>query len=147
VFVTSHALAGATLGAVIRRPAPAFGIGVLSHVLMDLTPHWAPRSADFLAAARRDGFTGLAAIGVTLTLCPARHRPAVAAGIFGAVLPDMDKPGQHFFGVSPFPAFVDRFHAHIQHESAALLRRELVVGAGLAGVAVAAQQLLRRYTP
>ena len=43
-------------------------------------------------------------------------RPAVAAGIAGACLIDMDKPGRHFVGRSPFPAAVDRFHGRIQNE-------------------------------
>jgi hypothetical protein len=29
----------------------------------------------------------------------------------------MDKPGRHFFGRSPFPAAIDRFHGRIQKEA------------------------------
>jgi hypothetical protein len=29
----------------------------------------------------------------------------------------MDKPGRHFFGRSPFPAQLDRFHGRIQNQS------------------------------
>jgi hypothetical protein len=44
VFVTNHALAGAAIGALVRRPVPAFVVGVASHVLMDMTPTLASRT-------------------------------------------------------------------------------------------------------
>ncbi len=68
-------------------------------------------------------------------------RPAVAAGIAGACLIDMDKPGRHFVGRSPFPAAVDRFHGRIQNE------REiggLVEAAVALALAVAVVQGVRR---
>ena len=42
---------------------------------------------------------------------------AVLAGMAGAALPDIDKPCKIVFGRSPWPGFVDRFHAGIQRES------------------------------
>jgi hypothetical protein len=41
----------------------------------------------------------------------------VLAGVFGACLPDVDKPARQFFGRSPFPAWMDRAHAAIQPEA------------------------------
>jgi len=71
---------------------------------------------------------------VVLATTPRRLRPAVAAGIAGACLVDMDKPGRHFVGRSPFPAAVDRFHGRIQNQ------REIggLVEAGVAAALAAA---------
>ena len=43
---------------------------------------------------------------------PALARPSVAAGIAGACLIDMDKPGRHFLGRSPFPAALPNSQEH-----------------------------------
>ena len=48
---------------------------------------------------------------------------------------DMDKPGRHFFGRSPFPAFVDRFHVRIQNEHPVGWRVEAATAAGLVALA------------
>ncbi len=50
--------------------------------------------------------------------------------MWGACLPDADKPSDLFFGRSPFPAAVDRFHVAIQRESPRRMPQEVVV-AGL----------------
>ena len=71
---------------------------------------------DFVEIARVDGMIGLGVCAVALATTPRRRLPAVAAGIAGACLIDMDKPGRHFVGRSPFPAAVDRFHARIQNQ-------------------------------
>ncbi|HZA76439.1 MAG TPA: hypothetical protein VE623_08625 [Acidimicrobiales bacterium] len=120
MFITNHALAGAAIGAVVRRPVPAFVAGVVSHVVMDLTLHFGERDMEwdeFLKLARVDGTIGLAvtaAVGVT---APASVRRSALAGLAGACLIDLDKPGRHFFGRSPFPHVVDRFHHRIQNEA------------------------------
>ena len=120
MFITNHALAGAAIGAVVRRPVPAFVAGVVSHVVMDLTLHFGEQDMEwdeFLKLARVDGTIGLAvtaAVGVT---APASVRRSALAGLAGACLIDLDKPGRHFFGRSPFPHVVDRFHHRIQNEA------------------------------
>jgi hypothetical protein len=135
VLVTSHVLAGAVLGELVRRPVPAFAAGFLSHVAMDLVPHWGCEPEDFLPYAVKDGLVGLTAVAaVTAGARPAR-RPAVMAGVVGAVLPDLDKPSELFFGRSPFPARFDDFHDRIQTESPHRMPYELVAGAALALVA------------
>jgi hypothetical protein len=131
VFITNHALAGAMIGRVVRRPALAFGLGFASHIGMDMVLHYGREGSDwddFVAIARVDGLVGLGVCAVVLAATPRRLRPAVAAGIVGACLIDMDKPGVHFVGRSPFPAAVDRFHGRIQNQ------REIgaVVEAGVA---------------
>ena len=119
MFITNHALAGAVIGGLVRPPVLAFGVGVASHVGMDVVLHYGREGVDwddFVEMARIDGTVGLGVCAVALALAPRRARPAVAAGIAGACLIDMDKPGRHFVGRSPFPAALDRFHDRIQNE-------------------------------
>jgi hypothetical protein len=119
VFVTNHALAGAAIGAMVRRPLPAFAVGVLSHVLMDMTRHFGELDMDsdeFLKLARIDGAIGLGVTAAVAAAAPPSVRRSTLFGLAGACLIDLDKPGHHFFGRSPFPPVVDRFHGHIQNE-------------------------------
>jgi hypothetical protein len=122
VLVTNHALAGAGIGLLLRRPAAAFVAGAASHVAMDLCPHWGDTRLgweEFVEVARLDGIVGLGVIAAVGAAAPPRHRLASLAGMAGAVAMDLDKPGRHFFGRSPFPALVDRFHRWIQTEAPA----------------------------
>lgn len=149
MLVTNHVLAGAAIGALTKRPAVALGLGVVSHVAMDVIPHWGlPHGKgmddpEFIRVAYRDGFSGLAAMGVAFALAKGRRLPVVA-GMVGAALLDVDKPSRHFFGFSPFPARVDQFHGDIQvgREHAHKMGQEFAVAAGLA--AFAALLLSRR---
>jgi hypothetical protein len=144
VFVTSHALAGASIGLLVRRPVPAFVAGVASHVAMDLFPHYGNPAIgwdDFVKLARVDGTVGLGVIAVVAATAPRDRRIAALAGIAGASLMDMDKPGRHFFGRSPFPRAVDRFHRRIQNESP---RRRWVEATAAATLAAVLALVLRR---
>lgn len=142
MFVTSHVLAGATIGALTRNPAAAFVGGFLSHLGMDNLPHWGlPPGEDWLPYARKDGLLGLLAMASCAAIAPPSIRSSVVAGMLGGAFPDLDKPGRHFAGHSPFPERFDRFHALIQREAKNRLPHEIVAGAGLAALAVA---LLRR---
>ncbi len=145
MLVTNHVLAGAIIGGsrpLSTRPVAAFAVGVLSHFVLDVVPHWGDEEPDvFLKVAVPDGLAGLAAIGVMTALAPRRSRLAVMAGMAGGAFPDLDKPSTLFFGRSPFPAAVDAFHKVIQHESVKRMPQELIVAAALATVAVL---LLRR---
>jgi len=139
MFATSHVLAGGILGGLLapRRPALAFAIGIASHAAMDITPHWGKvTNEEFMAAAKRDGVL-LTGAGLALAALAGRSAPGVTAGAFGALLPDLNKPCQYFFGQSPFPDVVDRFHGRIQCEQPTKrrLRIELAAGVGLALVA------------
>jgi len=145
VLVTNHVLAGAAIGALVKRPLPALALGVVSHIAMDSVPHWGlshedrgddpTQSPKFLRVAYRDGFAGLAAMGAAFGLARGRRLP-VLAGMVGAALLDLDKPSRHFIGVSPFPPAVDRFHAGIQvgREHDHRMGQELVIAAGLAAL-------------
>ena len=149
VLVTNHVLAGAAIGALVKRPVPALALGVVSHVAMDCIPHWGLSHDDrrdgdpmknpkFLRVAYRDGFAGLAAMAAAFGLARGRRLP-VLAGMVGGALLDLDKPGKHFIGMSPFPRAVDQFHADIQEgrEHDHKMGQELAVAAGLAAVVLA----------
>jgi hypothetical protein len=148
VLLTNHVLSGALIGALARRPAPAFAIGVASHFALDAVPHWGDWGSErrFLRVAVPDGLIGLAAIGTLAALSPAERRPAVVAGMTGAALPDLDKPVKLCFGRSPFPGVVDRFHAGIQREASGRAHLEVLAAAALAAVALAALRPRRPKT-
>lgn len=140
MFFTNHALAGALIGSTVRTPLAAFGLGVGSHVAMDVVPHWGqPDWNLFLPVARRDGLLALAVGTAVLAASPAHRRSRLAAGMVGAGLLDLNKPCQHLLGFSPFPAAVDRFHNRIQQgrESPTRWPRELAAGATAAAMLAA----------
>jgi hypothetical protein len=144
VFVTNHALAGAAIGALVRRPVPAFVVGVASHVLMDMAPHFGEPEmddAEFLRLARIDGAVGLGVTAAVVAAAPPAVRRSALAGLAGACLIDLDKPGRHFFGRSPFPAAIDRFHGHIQNQ----VPNGRWIEAAVTGALVAAVGVAFRY--
>jgi hypothetical protein len=119
VFITNHALAGAAIGLIVRRPAAALAAGVASHVAMDICLHWGDERVGwegFVQVAKVDGVLGLGVCAAVLAAAPRPARRSVAAGLAGACIVDMDKPSRHFLGRSPFPAAVDRLHGRIQNE-------------------------------
>ena len=133
--MTNHVLSGALIGAAVRKPLPAFAVGVVSHFVLDAMPHWGDWGDDpkrFLRVAVPDGLAGLAAIGVVAAATPPERRMAVVAGMAGAALPDLDKPARLWFGRSPWPGAVDRFHSAIQNEAPDRFGRELTVMAAFA---------------
>jgi hypothetical protein len=146
VLLTNHVLSGALIGALARRPGLAFTAGVASHFALDCVPHWGDWGSTrrFLQVAVPDGLISLATMGAITALCPAERRPAVMAGMAGAVLPDLSKPTRLWFGWSPFPAAVERFHGRIQPEAAGRAHIELLAAGTFAATALAA---LRQSTP
>jgi hypothetical protein len=142
VLITNHVVAGAVIGALVPRPAYAFGLGVASHAAMDALPHWGhPDHSLFIKVAVVDGLVGLVTLGTLARAAGPQRRAAVVAGMLGACLPDADKPSLLFFGASPFPAAVDRLHKRIQNEAHERMPYEAV--GGLVG-SFAARALLRR---
>jgi hypothetical protein len=140
VLVTNHVLSGAIIGAATGRPGVALTAGIASHFVLDAMPHWGDWGDDhalFLRVAVRDGLVGLAVMGTLAAAAPSSVRPAVIAGMAGAALPDLDKPSKMFFGRSPFPRAVDRFHGAIQREARGRFPLEAAVGAGFAAIAIA----------
>jgi hypothetical protein len=133
VLVTNHVLSGALIGAATERPAVAFTLGVASHFALDAAPHWGDWGDDksvFMRVAIRDGLTGLAVMGALTALAQPSARVAVLAGMAGAALPDLDKPSIVFFGRSPFPRIVDKFHTDIQREARHRFPIEVAAGIG-----------------
>ena len=116
----------------------AAAVGCASHFALDSLPHWGTDDERrFTRVAIIDGICGLAAIGIIARTAPRSHRFSMLAGIFGSCLPDLDKPTDLFYGRSPFPEVVDRFHAAVQREAPHRLPQEFRVAVGLAaGVAV-----------
>ena len=147
MFITNHVLAGAIAGSVFRtRPVAAFSLGFVTHVAMDMTPHWGNPEIGrdgFYAVAKRDGLLGLAAVAL-VTVAGVPPRRALLAGMAGAAILDSDKPGEFFFGINPLPKWIDRIHRQIQRESPEGLRTELAAGAALASVVTAISVHRRR---
>ena len=140
VLLTNHVLSGALIGALARRPAPAFALGVASHFALDAVPHWGDWGSirRFLQVAVPDGLISLAAMGTLTALAPAERRPAVLAGMIGAALPDVDKPSKLWFGFTPWPRAVDEFHIRIQPEASGRAHIELLAASVFGAAAVAA---------
>jgi hypothetical protein len=144
MLLTNHVLSGAVIGAAARGPGQAFALGVASHFALDAVPHWGNwrNRQHFLQVAVRDGLAGLVAMGTITTITPPGQRLTVLAGMAGAALPDVDKPCRLMFGWSPWPGFVDRFHAGIQSESLGRAPVEAAAAVVFGSAALAA--LLRR---
>jgi hypothetical protein len=119
MLLTNHVLAGALIGALARRPLTAFAAGAASHFVLDAVPHWGDWGSQrrFLRVAVPDGLISLATMAAFAAASPPDRRLAVLAGMAGAALPDADKPTKLWFGWSPFPRAVDRFHNRIQREA------------------------------
>ncbi len=145
MLLTNHVLSGALIGALARRPVPAFAVAVASHFALDAVPHWGEWGSKrrFLQVAVPDGLISLAAMGALAALSPAERRPAVVAGMVGAALPDIDKPAVMFFGWSPFPRAVNRFHQRIQPEAAGRAHVEVLAAGAFTVAALAALRLPR----
>ena len=140
MLLTNHVVSGALIGALARRPLPAFAAGVASHFVLDAVPHWGDWGSRrrFLRVAVADGLVSLAVAGALAAAAPPARRAAVLAGMAGAALPDADKPAKLWFGWSPFPAPVDRFHSRIQREAWHRGYVELLAAAALVPAALAA---------
>jgi hypothetical protein len=138
VLITNHVLSGAVVGALAPDSLSAVTRGFVSHFALDALPHFGVEEEHLMKVAVPDGLVGLAAIYVVARSTPRGRLLPVLGGIFGACLPDMDKPAQQFFGRSPFPRWFDRAHASIQPEASHRLPVELAT----AGVCAAALTLL-----
>jgi hypothetical protein len=146
VLLTNHVLSGALIGALARRPLPAFAAGVASHFVLDAIPHWGDWGSQsrFLHVAVSDGLVSLATMGAFAAVSPPDRRLAMLAGMAGAALPDLDKPTLLWFGWSPWPGPVNRFHMGIQRESRRRAYVEVLGACAFGGAAVIAVRRLRR---
>jgi hypothetical protein len=137
VLITTHVLSGAVIGALADDVPSALTRGFISHFVLDAIPHWGCEPHELLRVAVPDGLVGLVAIAAVGGAAEPSRRVRVLCGVFGACLPDIDKPSELFFGSSPFPRWFDWFHQAIQHERPHRWKREVTVAAGMAGLAAA----------
>ena len=146
MLLTNHVLSGALIGALSRRPLPAFAAGVASHFVLDAIPHWGQwgSRSEFLHVAVCDGLVSLATMGAFTAVSPPDRRLAVLAGMAGAALPDLDKPTLLWFGWSPWPGPVNRFHMGIQRESRRRAYVEVLGACAFGATAVIAVRRPRR---
>ena len=135
MFVTNHVLSGIAIGRYFeRRPVAAFAVGVGSHLLLDMVPHWGCEQGTsdgedvFLRYARRDGILGLITMAGAVWAVDRQARVATLAAMLGAALLDADKPSAYFFGIDPFPNAVRRIHKWAQNESPKGLPNEFAFG-------------------
>ena len=144
MLLVNHVLSGALIGALTRRPLPAFAAGVASHFVLDAVPHWGNLDwRHFLRVAVADGLVSLAVAGALAAASPSARRAAVLAGMAGAAVPDLDKPSKLWFGRSPFPAAFDRVHMGIQDEATHRFYVELLAAAALTPAALIALRARR----
>lgn len=135
MLVTNHVLSGALIGSLAGHPLLAFPLGFASHLALDASPHWGRWESreQFLRIAIADGLTGLAVMAAATAVATPGRRAAVVAGMIGAALPDLNKPGVLFFGRSPFPPRFDDIHKRIQAGAADRFRsHEVPSGAAFA---------------
>ena len=142
MLITNHVLSGAVIGATAPDAATAAVRGFVSHFVLDAVPHFGVDSRHFMRIDVPDGLLGLATIYVIARATPRRQLLPVLAGIFGACLPDVEKPVRQFSGRSPFPPWFDRAHAAIQTES--MHRWPVEIAAAAASGAVLAALTRRR---
>ena len=119
--------------------ASAFGVGLLSHLVLDTVPHWGQvDERRFLRVARVDGLALLmfATVLTAVLYKSAGFWPAVTAvaSMVGGLLFDLDKPMKHFFGVNLWPAPLDRLLTMIQTERPWLWPVDLFTGSAGLGV-------------
>ncbi len=129
MLITNHVLSGAVIGAVSGEPRRALAVGFVSHFVLDSFPHFGVDDEHLMRIAVPDGLLGLAAIATIARATPRSLLVPVLAGIMGACLPDLDKPGQQFFHRSPFPRWFDSFHSRIQDERSHRMPVELATAA------------------
>ena len=147
MLVTTHVLSGAVIGALAPDVSTALTRGFVSHFVLDAIPHWGCEPGEMLRVAVPDGLIGLAAIAAVGAAAEPSRRVRVLAGVFGACLPDIDKPSDLFFGRSPFPRWFDWFHQVIQHERPNRWKREVTTAAGLAVLAAVVLRVQQPQPP
>ncbi len=144
MFATTHVLAGALVGRLVKSPVPAFAAGLASHVALDVLPHWgvARRRGDaddartFRRVAVVDGVVMTAAVGWLAR----RQEAGALAGAIGGVTPDLNKPAE-LVGLPLWGRRLNQWHGDIQRLEAP---GRWPVDVAVAAAAVAALRLRRR---
>lgn len=110
MLLTNHTLTGTAIGLVTGQPAAALPIGVISHLLQDMVPHYGPDRRSSEAKARRaphtpnrdysyrDRFFLIVgsldfSLSTLVAVTAISHWPSaawpIATGVLGATLPDL----------------------------------------------------------
>jgi hypothetical protein len=87
---TAHLVAGAAAGGRVRYPVVALALGVGTHALLDIIPHynytgWRPVSGALVA----DAVAGLILAGLVVARSP--HAASATAGAAGGILPAVER--------------------------------------------------------
>ena len=128
MLASNHVLAGASIGISTNNLVIGFSCGVISHIFMDALPHWgvdqsvAGWQRRFLIVAKIDGFLLILLFLLFGLLLPDEIKLLAIVGAFGALLPDLDKPFDYFFGhhCRNRPLWgisFSKFNSWLQHES------------------------------
>ncbi|MFH1171945.1 MAG: hypothetical protein V1778_05430 [bacterium] len=97
MYLTTHASVGVLISQTIDKPLPVLLLAVLSHFVLDFTPHGDEAVGDWVRKRPRNAFvmsgidTGLLVIMLVI-LYSTQSLPQMAlisAGVLGAVLPDL----------------------------------------------------------
>ncbi len=123
MFFTPHLIAGGAIGALTGNPAAAFPLGVVSHHILDRTPHtdggtllWGKyEPGNFIVSKPIDWVIGLTdvTIGCVIGFFVWRatgFNIAVLAGAIGAVLPDVVDNGPYIQRWFRKTAFGKKYH-------------------------------------
>lgn len=99
MLLTLHAATGALLGELAPNPLAGFGLGFVSHFLLDMFPHGDRKIANMTKATGRrgpyfwlagvDGLAGLAIFTPAFLLGKFDHPIAAYCGLLGGLLPDL----------------------------------------------------------
>ena len=117
--LTTHAAIGAWIGTVTGNPGLAFLIGLTSHFLVDIIPHGDRTLYDGHrkgTAERRariyvtmDAIVAIIVVALMFSISHRSLNPMIAAGIIGAVIPDL-LVGIYEAWRTPFLKPFHRFH-------------------------------------
>ena len=133
MFATNHVLIGSAIGLATKNPYIALPVGIASHFLFDLTPHFGfkdkeTKSKYYIKVAKFDGILLLLYLAF-ITLFFSSPIPLLA-GAIGGLLPDLDKPFEYFIGKkigkNLWPTFINKFHWGIQNENPKFIYTEIV---------------------
>jgi hypothetical protein len=120
----THALVGMTLGRLTRHPGAAFGLGLLSHTVLDVLPHYDSFNLSWRL------LDGALTLGIVAYAC--RSSTAELAGVIGAILPDLENMGEPVR-----PLFRDKhFPGHRTHHGTRVDFPSAFLEAGVVGAAL-----------
>lgn len=135
MFLIVHASIGAALGNEVGKPALAFGLGFISHFILDMIPHGDEVIGNHFLKHRRffvlsalfiiDFLSALSLIVIFWASGGFNNAIGAISGALGAVLPDILSGLSYVLKEKLWPKFND-FHKFIHQ----LLNRSVALGVG-----------------